>query len=62
MTNRFQASDYFTLRNLDPFRPKASRAGVQDRSCERTRTRDYPGGNLPEGTFYHPDLDRRQAS
>ncbi len=62
MTDRFQASDYFTLRNLDPFRPEASRAGLQDRSCERARTRDYPGGNLPEGIFFHPDLDRRQAA
>ena len=29
---------------------------MQDRSCERARTRDYPGGNLPEGTFFHPCL------
>lgn len=62
MTNRFQASDNFTFRNLDPFRPEASSAGMQDRSCERARTRDYPGGNLPEGSFIHPDQDLRQAA
>ncbi|HQR59319.1 MAG TPA: hypothetical protein PK503_08265 [Azonexus sp.] len=62
MTNRFQASDYFTLRNLYPFRPKASHAEMQDRRCERARTRNYPGCYLPEGTIFHPDLDRRQAT
>jgi hypothetical protein len=62
MTNRFPAADNFTLRNLEPFRPEASRAGMQDRTCERARTRDHPGGNLPEGTAFHPDRVLSQAA
>ena len=62
MTNRFPTTDNFTLRNLDPLRPEASHAGMQDRSCERARTRDHPEGNLPEGTFFHPERVLRQAA
>ena len=62
MTTRFPAADNFTLRNLEPFRPEASRAGMQDRTCERARTRDHPGGNLPEGTAFHPDRVLSQAA
>ena len=62
MTNRFPTTDNFTLGNLDLLRPEASHAGMQDRSCERARTRDHPGGNLPEGTVFHPDRVLRQAA